>query len=60
MNESARKHLFIINPVSFGGKAEIDAFIAEVQACFAGDIKVERPIHVSQFPGTQCGRLGGT
>ncbi|MDR0374795.1 MAG: hypothetical protein LBH85_03630 [Treponema sp.] len=50
MNENARKHLFIINPVSFRGKAEIDAFIAEVQECFASDIEAERHIHVSQFP----------
>jgi diacylglycerol kinase family enzyme len=49
-NENARKHLFIINPVSFGGKAGIDAFTAGVQACFTGDIKAEHHIHVSQFP----------
>jgi YegS/Rv2252/BmrU family lipid kinase len=50
MNESERKHLFIINPVSFGDKAKIDAFIAEVQKCFAGDVKADHHIHVSQFP----------
>ncbi|MDR1073963.1 MAG: hypothetical protein LBL45_09870 [Treponema sp.] len=50
MSERLRKHLFIINPVSFGGQAEIDAFIAEVKKRFANTIKAEHHIHVSHFP----------
>jgi diacylglycerol kinase family enzyme len=48
--EPKRKHLFIINPVSFRMEAEIDAFILQVQRQFDEVIKAEYDICVSNFP----------
>jgi diacylglycerol kinase family enzyme len=47
---TARKHLFIINPISFRSEAELDAFIARVKRQFEQEIKAEYEIHVSRFP----------
>jgi diacylglycerol kinase family enzyme len=49
MNEKARKHLFIINPISFRDTAGVDAFIAAVKECFTGTIKAAYHIYISRF-----------
>ncbi|MDR1251331.1 MAG: hypothetical protein LBK62_04100 [Treponema sp.] len=49
-NGGARKHLFIINPVSFRDQAEMDTFISSVERCFTQDIKGEYQIRISRFP----------
>lgn len=45
-----RKHLFIINPVSFRTKTGVDAFISHVKNQFETVIKAEYEIYVSRFP----------
>jgi diacylglycerol kinase family enzyme len=46
--EAARKHLIIINPVSF--RAGIDDFISQVKRQFEDTIREEYEIQVSRFP----------
>jgi diacylglycerol kinase family enzyme len=48
--ENERKHLFIINPVSFRAEAEMNAFIDSVEDQFRRIIKAEYAIRVSRFP----------
>ncbi|MDR0642900.1 MAG: hypothetical protein LBG07_10625 [Treponema sp.] len=45
-----RKHLFIINPVSFKARANLDAFISSVKHQFKTAIKGECDVHISLFP----------
>jgi diacylglycerol kinase family enzyme len=45
-----RKHLFIINPVSFQAEADINAFIAQVKNQFDQVVKAEYEIRISRFP----------
>jgi diacylglycerol kinase family enzyme len=45
-----RKHLFIINPVSFTKEADMDAFIALVKDQFERNIKADYDIRISRFP----------
>jgi diacylglycerol kinase family enzyme len=45
-----RKHLFIINPVSFRTGTSMDAFIAGVKDQFERVIKEEYDIRISRFP----------
>jgi diacylglycerol kinase family enzyme len=46
----ARKHLFIINPLSFRAGMDMGAFIAMVKTQFETVIKAEYEIHISRFP----------
>jgi diacylglycerol kinase family enzyme len=48
--EILRKHLFVINPVSFRTRTDIDAFISTVRSQFETVVKAEYDIHVSRFP----------
>jgi diacylglycerol kinase family enzyme len=53
MNELAapkRKHLFVINPVSFRTEAGINTFIRQVQHQFEKVINAEYDIRISRFP----------
>jgi diacylglycerol kinase family enzyme len=45
-----RKHLFIINPVSFRAGTDMNAFIAQVKNQFETVIKAEYEICISRFP----------
>jgi diacylglycerol kinase family enzyme len=45
-----RKHLFIINPISFREEADMNAFIAQVKDRFEKVVKAECEISVSRFP----------
>jgi diacylglycerol kinase family enzyme len=47
---AARKHLFIINPISFRTQGEIEKFISLVDSCFKETLHGEYRVHVSQFP----------
>jgi diacylglycerol kinase family enzyme len=47
---AARKHLFIINPVSFRSGADMSAFTAGVERYFETLAGAEYRIHVSRFP----------
>jgi diacylglycerol kinase family enzyme len=48
--ETVRKHLFIINPVSFGTETDMNAFIDLVKDQFERVIKAEYEIRISRFP----------
>jgi diacylglycerol kinase family enzyme len=48
--QARRKHLFIINPVSFGAGTNMDAFIARVKDQFERVVKEEYDIRISRFP----------
>ncbi|MDR1058640.1 MAG: hypothetical protein LBL43_03745 [Treponema sp.] len=45
-----RKHLVMINPVSFRAGMNMDAFISLVKNQFERDVKAEYELHVSRFP----------
>ncbi|MDR1531649.1 MAG: hypothetical protein LBS62_05620 [Clostridiales bacterium] len=53
-NETARFHLFIVNPISFSRQADMDALIARIKDYFAGgtsDASEEQySVHISRFP----------
>jgi diacylglycerol kinase family enzyme len=48
--EMKRKHLFIINPVSFRTEADMNTFMSLIREQFEGIIKAEYDIYVSRFP----------
>jgi diacylglycerol kinase family enzyme len=48
--EMMRKHLFIINPVSFRTEGDMNAFISLVKDQFETIIKAEYAIRISRFP----------
>jgi diacylglycerol kinase family enzyme len=48
--EAPRKHLFIINPVSFRAETDINTFISRVKDQFDRHIKADYAIRVSHFP----------
>jgi diacylglycerol kinase family enzyme len=48
--EAVRKHLFIINPLSFREETEMNAFISRVKDQFERFVKAEYEIRVSRFP----------
>jgi diacylglycerol kinase family enzyme len=50
MELCTRKHLFIINPLSFGSEAELNFFTSEVRRYFEEIIQNEYHIRVSLFP----------
>jgi diacylglycerol kinase family enzyme len=47
---AVRKHLFIINPISFVTGADMETFISLVKQQFETVIKAEYEIHISRFP----------
>ncbi|MDR1107653.1 MAG: hypothetical protein LBL19_01330 [Spirochaetaceae bacterium] len=50
VSRGPRKHLYIINPVSFRTGTSMDAFISRVKDQFEGVIKEEYDIQISRFP----------
>jgi diacylglycerol kinase family enzyme len=54
---AVRKHLFIINPISFRTQADIDSFISMVDRCFKETVKAEYRIRVSKFPRNAIGMV---
>jgi diacylglycerol kinase family enzyme len=50
MEACTRKHLFIINPLSFRSEMEQKVFISGVSRCFEGAIKHECQVRFSLFP----------
>jgi diacylglycerol kinase family enzyme len=50
MEVCVKKHLFVINPLSFKNEAELKAFMSEVDRCFKEIIKQEYQIYISLFP----------
>jgi diacylglycerol kinase family enzyme len=50
VSRGLRKHLFIINPVSFRAETEMEAFISRVKDQFEQIIKEEYDIRISRFP----------
>jgi diacylglycerol kinase family enzyme len=50
-----RKHLFIINPLSFTRAEDRTAFISGVERCFEETVKEEYRIYISEFPRDAIG-----
>jgi diacylglycerol kinase family enzyme len=50
ISRGPRKHLFIVNPVSFREETDMDAFIAQVKNQFETLVKAEYEIRISRFP----------
>jgi diacylglycerol kinase family enzyme len=50
LSPGLRKHLFIINPLSFRAGMDMDAFIARVKDQFERVLKADYEIHISRFP----------
>jgi diacylglycerol kinase family enzyme len=47
---TTRKHLFIINPVSFAGETSMEGFIAHIKEQFETYVREEYAIRISRFP----------
>jgi hypothetical protein len=47
-----RKHLFVINPVSFKTEKDMDDLVSLIKDQFERIVKAEYEIRVSRFPGT--------
>jgi diacylglycerol kinase family enzyme len=57
-NEELKKHLFVINPVSFRGRADLDAVISGIQGCFTNTAGAnDCLIHVSRFQRDAVGAI---
>jgi YegS/Rv2252/BmrU family lipid kinase len=62
MDKNARratetKHLFVINPISFGRQTDMDAVMFDIQHCFTAPDAADHSIYISRFPRAAIGKI---
>jgi YegS/Rv2252/BmrU family lipid kinase len=56
-NAVETKHLFVINPISFGRQTDMNAVMLDIQYCFSAPGSADYSVYVSRFPRAAVGKI---